>query len=257
MTTIASAIAALAARERWLLSLADNGVVHNHRLCEWCAQAPSLELDMALANIGLDHLGQARLWLAPVAARAGVSEDQFAFFRDEHEYQNLLLLEQPNGDFAFTVCKLFLYDQFHRLLLGALAATDDRDIADVAQKSLTEVAYHVKFSSHWMRVMVGGSDESIRRAREAADYLWPLCGEFFAPVDYEQTMHAELKIDAEAIKRDWLSATLPTLAPLGLALDAALPFYNPSGKARRHSEHLGYLLAEMQSLARRHPKATW
>ena len=248
---------ALPAKYKWLLSLADNGLVMNHRLCEWCAHAPSLELEMGLANIGLDHLGQARLWLAPVAEHRETTEDRLAYFRDEDEYYNLLLLEQQNGDFAFTMCKLFLYDHFHFHLLQVLAGVSDNTIAAIAEKSVAEVRYHTKFSAHWMRVMVGGTEESARRMRDAVDFLWQFCGEFFTLSDYEKTLYDEFDLRAETLKERWLADVLPPLSALGMSLDTALSFHQPSGKDNRHTEQLGFLLAEMQVLARKHPEATW
>lgn len=248
------------AREKFLLHLADNGLIMNHRLCEWCAHAPQLELEMGLANIGLDHLGQARLWLnllndALVARGVDTNEDALAYFRDDTQYFNLLLVEMPNDDFAMTAGKLFLYDAFHRLALNQLSEVDEPSIAAVAEKASIEVDYHLRFSTHWMRVMVDGSEESARRMRDALDELWPLCGEFFSAADFETA--ARLRIDFARLKDAWLASVLPELQPLGLALDEALPFHHPSGKHNRHTEHLGYLLAEMQVLARRHPGATW
>jgi len=262
----------LSAREKFILHLADNGLIMNHRLCEWCARAPQLELEMGLANIGLDHLGQARLWLNCVveslAARGiDTTEDALAYFRDENQYFNLLLVEQPNDDFAMTVAKLFLYDAHHKLLLAQLSAADAQTddvaaatvaaatVAAVARKAAVEVDYHLRFSMHWMRVLVSGSAESARRMRDAVDDLWPLCGELFTAAAYERA--ARLTADCAGIKTAWLAAVLPEVRPLGLALDEALPFHLPSGKHNRHSEHLGFLLAEMQVLARQHPEAAW
>lgn len=255
----------LSAREKFILHLADNGLIMNHRLCEWCARAPQLELEMGLANIGLDHLGQARLWLnclvESLAARGvDTGEDALAYFRDEHQYFNLLLVEQPNDDFAMTVAKLFLYDAHHKLLLARLSnagaqAEDDGDVAAVAQKAAVEVDYHLRFSAHWMRVFVSGTAESARRMRDAVEYLWPLCGELFTAADYEAA--ARLPVDCASLKDAWLAAVLPEVQPLGLALDEELPFHQPLGKHNRHSEHLGFLLAEMQVLARQHPEAAW
>ncbi|MCH9705746.1 MAG: phenylacetate-CoA oxygenase subunit PaaC [Proteobacteria bacterium] len=243
--------------DKLLLSLADNGLVMNHRLCEWCTKAPSLELEMGLANIGLDHLGQARLWLESVAPNLNTSEDELAYFRDENNYYNLLLVEQQNGDFAFTIAKLFLYDYFHLHLLEKLSTVADKTIAAVAEKSLLEVRYHVKFSTHWMNVMVGGTNESVARMRDAIEFLWQFCGEFFTFTDYEQTMYNKFNLPAAQLKERWLADILPPLAALELPLDTTLPFYQPSGKNNNHSEQLGFLLAEMQVLARKHPGETW
>jgi len=154
----------LSAREKFLLHLADNGLIMNHRLCEWVARAPQLELEMGLANLGLDHLGQARLWLAlaveSLAARGiDTDEDALAYFRDDAQFFNLLLVEQPNDDFAMTVTKLFLYDAYHQLYLQQLARdAGDAAIAAVAEKALVEVEYHRRFSAHWMRVLRDGTD---------------------------------------------------------------------------------------------------
>jgi len=251
----------LSAREKFLLHLADNGLIMNHRLCEWVARAPQLELEMGLANLGLDHLGQARLWLAlaveSLAARGvDADEDKLAYFRDDAQFFNLLLVEQPNDDFAMTVAKLFLYDAYHQLYLQQLARdAGDAAIAAVAEKALVEVEYHRRFSAHWMRVLRDGTEESARRMRCALEYLWPLCGEFFTAADFEATMQPQ--VDYARIKSAWLKQVLPAVQPLGLALDVELAYHNPLGKHNRHSEHLGFLLAEMQVLARQHPGATW
>lgn len=247
---------ALTAREKHLLHLADNGLIINHRLCEWCARAPQLELEMGLANIGLDHLGQSRLWLnalvESLAARGiDVGEDELAYFRDDDQFFNLLLVEQPNDDFAMLIAKLFLYDAFHQLLLAQLAKAGDDAIAAIAQKAAVEVEYHLRFSTHWCRVLVGGTAESAQRMRDAADDLWHLCGELFIAAEYESL------VDVARLKSPWLARVLPEVQPLGLALDEQLPYRNPLGKHNRHSEHLGFLLAEMQVLARKHPEATW
>lgn len=252
----------LTAREKRILHFADNGLIMNHRLCEWCARAPQLELEMGLANIGLDHLGQARLWLGALSeslAARGIDtdEDQLAYFRDDAQFFNLLLVEQPNDDFAMTVAKLFLYDAYHKLLLAQLATGEQSvaAVAAIADKASVEVDYHLRFSAHWMRVMVGGSQESAQRMRDAVEYLWHLCGEFFTAAEYEKD--AEARIDLAQLKAAWLATVLPEVQPLGLALDEALPFAQPLGKHNRHSEHLGFLLAEMQVLARKHARATW
>jgi len=250
----------LSAREKFLLHLADNGLIMNHRLCEWVARAPQLELEMGLANLGLDHLGQARLWLAlaveSLAARGvDTDEDALAYFRDDAQFFNLLLVEQPNDDFAMTVTKLFLYDAYHKLLLAQLAAGGDQAIADIADKAAVEVEYHLRFSTHWMRVLRDGTEESARRMRAAVEYLWPLCGEFFTAADFEAMMQPQ--VDCAQLKEAWLAVVLPAVQPLGLALDVELAYHLPLGKHNRHSEHLGFLLAEMQVLARQHPGATW
>lgn len=245
---------ALSARSRLLLHLADNGLVMNHRLCEWCAHAPELELEMGLANIGLDHMGHARMWLGLLVDEAGGSEDEWAYLRDEDEYTNLLLVEQPNGDFAMTMAKMSFYGNYYLLLLLELVKQDDEDIKAVAGKALLEAKYHVKFSTHWMKVMVDGNEESIRRVSFAVDYLWQFCGEPFKLMDFERAM---LPQSAGGLKRQWLACTLPLLKPLGLELDTALEHYLPLGKDRCHSEHMGYLLTEMQVLARKHHGVKW
>lgn len=249
--------ATLSPRDKLLLSYADNGLVLNHRLCEWCAHAPSLELEMGLANIGLDHLGQARLWLAPVAARHDESEDHFAYFRDEDAYFNLLLVEQQNGDFAHTIARHFLYDHYHARLLDALAENADSEVRAIADKARLEAAYHTKFSTHWMRVLAGGTAESHQRMREAVGFLWQFCGELFTPTGYEKQHYDDWGIAPAALKAAWCAEVLPLLAPLNLTLDDNLSFHNPSGKENHHSEQLGYLLAEMQVLARKHPGVRW
>jgi len=181
-------------------------------------------------------------------------EDALAYFRDDAQFFNLLLVEQPNDDFAMTVAKLFLYDAYHQLRLKRLTTFDDA-IAAVAEKALVEVEYHRQFSAHWLRVLRDGTEESAQRMRNALAYLWPLCGEFFTAADFEQAMQPPP--DCAQLKDAWLATVMPAVQPLELALDEALAFAQPLGKHNRHSEHLGFLLAEMQVLARQHPGARW
>ena len=244
--------------EKFLLQLADNGIVHNHRLCQWCSHAPELELEMSLANIGLDHLGQARLWLEALiqelsAKGMNLTEDELAYFREDDEFFNLLLLEQEDEDFAYLICKMFFYDCYHQLVLQQLVNSNHNVFLPIAQKALVEVQYHVKFSKHWFQVLCQGTKESLNRMESAIDYLWQYCGEFFCPALQEEYLVKTDVLNLEQIQTTW-SQEIFSILP---QIDKKLDFYLPLGKQNQHTEYLGYLLAEMQVLARKHPHAQW
>src|SRR5215468_123156 len=248
---------------QYLLRLGDSPLILAQRLGEWIGHGPVLEEDIAQANIGLDLLGQARLWLGyagEVEARyalAGRDEDQLAFLRDSAEFRNLLLAEQPNGDFADTLARQFLFDAWHVLLLSALSRSSDTRIAGIAAKAAKEVAYHVERSGDWVIRLGDGTDESHARIQAAIDALWTYTGEMFTPDAIELALietgvAADVRLLAEPWRRH-VDAVL-TEATLTAPHEA---FMQQGGKRGVHTEHLGHLLAEMQVLQRSHPGAHW
>jgi len=243
----------------WLLRLADNAVVLSHRLSEWCGHGPVLEEDLALANVSLDLIGQARLWLsyAGEVEGAGRDEDKLAFMRDSTDYHNVLLLEQPNGDYALTMARQFYFDTWHFHFLKALCKSSDQRVAEIAEKSVKEVTYHLGRSTEWVAVLGDGTEESHARMQTAIDDLWMYTGEMFEMDTVEQAMaKAGISVDLATLHDPWLAHVRSTLG------EATLTVPQPSwmqrgGKRGIHSEHMGFMLAEMQFLQRAYPGATW
>jgi len=247
------------ARFEYLLRLGDTSLVLGHRLSEWCGHGPAVEEDMALTNIALDLIGQARLLLthAGEVEGAGRSEDDLAYLRDVLDYRNLLLVERPNGDFAVTIARQFLFDAFHVDLMKRLTESTDERLAAIAAKSLKEVTYHLRHSSEWVIRLGDGTDESHARMQAAIDDLWMYTGEMFAMDEVDEAMVAAgVGVDLAALKPGWDRRVDEVLeeATLTRPDDA---WMHTGGKAGRHTEHLGYLLAEMQFLQRAYPGATW
>jgi ring-1,2-phenylacetyl-CoA epoxidase subunit PaaC len=247
----------------YLLRLADNGLVLAQRLSEWVGKGPVLEEDIALTNVGLDLLGQSRLWFAyaqDVEARIegiGRSEDQLAFLRDAHEFRNLLLVEQPNGSYADTIVRQFLFDHWHLLLLRALTQSSDPRIAEVAAKAVKEVVYHAERSSDWVIRLGDGTDESHARMQAAIDDLWTYAGEMFVPDDVELSLVAEgIGADVRRLQAPWDSAVNAVLGEATLSRPGDA-FVRKGGKQGVHTEPFGRLLAEMQFLQRAYPDVKW
>lgn len=244
---------------QFLLHIGDSQLILSHRLSEWCGHAPELELDIAVANIGLDLLGQARnaLTLAGELEGLGRDEDQLAYFRGEREYFNLLLCEQPNGDFAQTIVRQWLMDHYHALLLDALTGSQDKAVAAFATKSLKEVKYHIRFSTAWMERLSLGSEEAHQKMQQGLDNLWRYTQELFALTDAEKQLVAEGVIpDVEALKATWSSNVEAELNRFELTIPA-LGAYRSGAKQGLHTEHLGFILAELQYIQRSYPNMTW
>ncbi|GAB3305988.1 1,2-phenylacetyl-CoA epoxidase subunit PaaC [Hymenobacter tenuis] len=243
----------------FVLQLADTSLILAHRLSEWCGHGPILEQDLAMANIALDLLGEARSYYQYAAELEGKgrTEDDLAYLRSAVEYRNPLLVEQPNGDFASTIVRQFIYDCFHYNLLLQLKSGPDAHLAAIAEKSVKEAAYHIKWSSEWIIRLGDGTEESRRRVEKAIDNLWRYSGELTTPSATEKALQADgfvpdyaalqQQIDAH-VARVFDEATLPV--PQGV-------FMQKGGKEGRHSEHLGYLLAELQYLQRTYPGLQW
>ncbi|MGO4327208.1 1,2-phenylacetyl-CoA epoxidase subunit PaaC [Cupriavidus sp. 2TAF22] len=258
----------------YVLRLADNALILGQRNSEWCGQGPALEEDIAQANISLDLIGQSRLLYSHAAALdeaaggATKTEDSYAYFRTEREFANYTIAELPHAgplagtvrtdrDYAVTIARNFLYSALMIHLWAALESSADTQLAAIAAKSLKETRYHLQHASDWLVRLGDGTDESHRRAQAALDYLMPYTQEFFATDAVETAIAAAgigpLMADLEPA---WQADVAATLAEATLSAPAAVQ-YITTGKHGEHSEHMGYLLAEMQSLARQHPGATW
>lgn len=258
----------------YLLHLADNALVLGQRNAEWCGHGPVLEEDIALANISLDLIGQARLLYQHAAAglqadgAPTVTEDSLAYFRDPHQFRNYTLLELPHHgplagsaaadrDYATTIVRNFLYSGLMVLLWQRLQESADPQLAAIAAKSLKEVRYHLRHARDWLLRLGDGTDTSRQRTQAAVDHLLPYTQEFWTVSDAESAASRDgTGTDPAALRPAWDALVDEALAEATLRRPAA-GGYAPRGKHGLHSEHLGYLLAEMQSLARQHPGASW
>ena len=243
----------------YTLRRADDALILGHRLSEWCGHAPMLEEDMALSNIALDLLGQARelyTYAAKVEGK-GNNEDKFAYLRDVRQYRNLLLAEQPNGDFARTMVRQLFYSAFADLYWRAMVKSSDARLAAIAARSEKESAYHLRHSSEWIIRLGDGTAESHQRAQAAIDDLFAFTGEMFAVDDAERALIDDgVAIDPAPLKPQWLKTVSAVVSEATLALPNN-DWMQQGGRAGRHSEHLGHLLSELQSLPRTFPGATW
>ena len=243
----------------YALRRADDALVLGHRLSEWCGRGPALEEDMALANIGLDLLGQARSLYAYAAEveAAGHDEDGYAYLREAPQYRNLLLAELPNGDFARTILRQFLYAAFADPYWRAMMRSTDPTLAAVAAKSEKETAYHLRHTAEWVIRLGDGTGESHRRIAQALDDLWPYTGEMFEADAAEHALvESGAVLDPASFRAEWERTVADVLSQATLAVPPS-GWMQKGGRTGRHSEHLGHLLAEMQSVARAHPGATW
>jgi ring-1,2-phenylacetyl-CoA epoxidase subunit PaaC len=243
----------------YTLRRADDALILGHRLSEWCGHAPMLEEDMALANMGLDLLGQARelYSYAAVVEGKGNDEDKFAYLRDVRQYRNLLLVEQPNGDFARTMVRQFFYAAFADLYWRAMMKSKDETLAAVAAKSEKESAYHVRHCSEWIVRLGDGTEESHARAQTAIDDLWAFTGEMFETDDSERALiDTGIAVDPASLRPQWLETVSEIAGEATLALPRG-DWMQRGGRSGRHSEHLGHLLSELQSIQRTFPGGTW
>lgn len=253
----------------YLLRLGDSALVLGQRLAEWCGRGPVLEEDIALANIALDLIGQARLLLTHAGQLEGMGrdEDALAYLREAPEFRNATLLELPNGgvasagaaagDYAITIVRNLLFSAHQCELWQALSSAADRELAAIAAKSLKEARYHLRHAADWAIRLGDGTATSHERAQQALDALWPYTHELFEtdPVE-EAVARCGIGVESASLLPGWLNALQPIVAEATLRLPADTAFRS-SGKLGRHGEHLGHLLGEMQSLHRQHPGATW
>lgn len=254
-----SALSGHAPHVAYVLRLADSNLVLAQRLGEWVGHAPALEEDLALANIALDLLGQARFLLTHAGELEGKGrdEDALAFLREEREFLNFTLVEQPNGDFGDTIVRQFLYDAWQVEHYGQLAASRDPRLAAISAKALRESTYHLRFSAGWVVRLGDGTDESHRRVQQALEHLWPHTTELCEADDLDREMlGAGIGADLAAVRTGWDRRVNGTIAEATLTRPADRP-WRWFGKRGVHGEHLGRLLAQMQSLHRAHPGARW
>jgi ring-1,2-phenylacetyl-CoA epoxidase subunit PaaC len=243
----------------YLLRLGDNALILGHRLSEWCGHSPALEEDLALSNVALDLIGQTQLWLslAGEVEGKGRDADKLAYLRDARDFRNVLLVEQPNTDFAVTMARQFYFDAWHYLLLRELTGSKDPRIAEIAAKGLKEVTYHLERSRDWVLRLGDGTEESHRRMQTAIDDLWMYTGELFESDEIDQAMAREgLGPDLATLHEPWLGLIRATAEEATLTLPQP-GWAQKGGKRGIHSEHLGFILADLQFLQRAYPNATW
>ena len=243
----------------YVLGLADDALVLGHRLSEWSGQAPMLEEDIALSNLALDLIGQARLFYqyASEVEGKGRDEDGLAYFRDAQAFRNLLIVEQPNGDFAATMVRHLLYAAFMHPYYAALASSRDPQLAGIAGKAVKEIAYHLRHASTWVIRLGDSTHESRRRTERALDDLWGYTGELFGMDAGEASLAASgVAVDRGELRGAWDARVDEVLRTATLERPADR-YMQTGGRAGRHGEHLGKMLAEMQVLARAHPGVTW
>jgi ring-1,2-phenylacetyl-CoA epoxidase subunit PaaC len=243
----------------YLLRLGDNALILGHRLSEWSGHSPALEEDLALSNVALDLIGQTQLWLnlAGEVQGKGRDADKLAYLRDARDFRNLLLVEQPNGDFAATMARQFYFDAWHYLLLRELTVSKEARIAEIAAKGLKEVTYHLERSQEWVLRLGDGTEESHRRMQAAIDDLWMYTGEMFESDEVDQAMVRDgIGPDLSSLHEPWLGLMRSTAEEATLTLPQP-GWAQRGGKRGIHSEHLGYILSDLQFLQRAYPNATW
>ncbi|MEO6759160.1 MAG: 1,2-phenylacetyl-CoA epoxidase subunit PaaC [Saprospiraceae bacterium] len=243
----------------YLLRLGDDTLILSHRLSEWCGHAPVLEQDIAMANIALDLLGQARMLLthAGEIEGQGRSEDDLAYFRSAHQFRNVQLVEHPNHDWAYTIVRQFFFDAYHYFHYQALLESTDAQLAAIAEKALKECTYHLRFSAEWMVRLGDGTPTSHQKMQAAVDDLWMYTGELTTPSAFDQEMAAAgIGSDLNQIKALWTAKVTEILAEATLQMPTQT-WMQGGGKTGKHTEHLGFLLAEMQHLQRSYPGQVW
>ncbi len=238
----------------YTLHLADNALILGQRNSEWCGHGPILEQDIAITNISLDLIGQARSFYQYAAQLKadGSTEDSLAYLRTEREFKNCLLVEQPNGDWAQTMLRQFLFSNFQFHLYQYLLDSQDKTIAAIAEKSLKEVKYHLRWSSEWVIRLGDGTEESHSRMLTAIDEIWRYTGELFIPATYEQ----ESGIDVASLKNDWHDKVKAVFEDATLMVPENI-YMQTGGKKGTHTEHLGYILSDLQYMQRAYPGSEW
>ena len=244
---------------QYTLRLADNALVLGHRLSEWVGHAAVIEEDLAFGNMGLDLIGQARALYtyAGEVEGKGRDEDALAYLRDANDYRNILLVEQPNGDFAVTMVRQLLYGAFAHPYFEALTRSKDATLSAIAAKAAKEMAYHLRHSAEWVIRMGDGTDESHDRAQAALEELWPYTAEMFEVDQIERALiEAGVAVDPASLRATWDKTIDDVLAEATLTRPQD-GYMQSGGRVGRHSEHLGFILAELQFLQRAYPGATW
>lgn len=248
-----------AALFEFLVRVGDNALILGHRVSEWCGHSPALEEDIALSNTALDLIGQTQLWLglAGEVEGKGRSADDLAYLRDGYDFRNILLVERPNGDFGKTLMRQFLFDAWHYLLLKALKGSSDHRIAEIAEKAFKEVSYHLDRSRDLIIRLGDGTAESHRRMQEALDEHWPFTGEMFTSDALDaELVEAGIIPAPQGLKTGWDEIVAEALTE-GTLKKPADGYMHKGGRRGVHTEHLGFILTEMQFLQRAYPGATW
>ena len=244
---------------QYIYGIADNALILGQRLGELCGHGPSLETDIAMTNIALDLFGQVRSYYQYAAKIQGndTTEDTIAFLRKEREYKNVLLVEQPNTDFAYSITRQFLFDMFHIELLNELQNSKDETLAAIAKKSIKEVSYHVRFSSDWMRRLGDGTEESNQKVQTAVNDLWVYTDELFHQTDADKAMVSEgIGVDVTQLKQSYYQKVSAILEEATVEVPK-MEYFQKGGKQGIHSEYMGYILTEMQYMQRTYPNMNW
>jgi len=243
----------------YTLHLADDSLILGQRNAEWCGHGPVLEQDIAITNISLDLIGQSRNFYQYAATLIGkdATEDSLAYLRKEEEFKNCLLVEQPKGDWAQTILRQFFFSQYQFLLFQQLQNSKDEQLAAIAEKSLKEVTYHLRWSSEWVIRLGDGTDESHQRMIKAIDELWKYTDELFSATNYELQVASDgAGIDVSKLKEQWLAKVKEIFSEATLPIPGKT-FVQGGGKEGRHTEHLGYILTELQYMQRTYPGCDW
>ena len=244
---------------QYILEIADNSLILGQRLGELCGHGPNLETDIACTNISLDVLGQVRSYYQYAAKIAGDgrTEDDIAMLRQEREYLNVLLVEQPNTDFGYTMARQFLFDVYHLLFLTELQKSKDLTLSAIASKSVKEVSYHQRFSSDWIKRLGDGTDESHERIQNAINDLWTYTDELFHETEANKAMIKEgIGVDVTKLKTTYYETLKSVLEEATLSVPES-KYFQKGGKQGIHTEHMGYLLAELQYMQRAYPDMEW
>ncbi|GAA0871392.1 phenylacetate-CoA oxygenase subunit PaaC [Gangjinia marincola] len=245
--------------KNYILQIADNNLILGQRLSELCGHGPSLETDIACTNIALDLLGQTRSYYQYAASLENddVTEDDLAYQRTEREYKNVLLVEYPNKHFGYIIMRQFLFDVFHQLFLTELLSSKDEQLAAIARKGIKEANYHVSFSGDWIKRLGDGTQESHEKVQEALDALWSYTGELFDPSEYEKQLIEEgIAVNLEKIKPIYLERVSKLFAEATLTIPET-KWFKKGGKQGVHTEHMGYILADLQYMQRTYPNMSW
>ncbi len=244
---------------QYVLGIADNSMILGQRLGELCGHGPNLETDIALTNISLDLFGQTRSYFSYAASLLDTpaTEDDLAFLRTERQYKNVLLVEQPNTHFGYVILRQFLFDSFHVLFLTELSKSKDQTLAAIAKKGIKESRYHVRFSGDWVKRLGDGTPESHQKITEALNDLWPYTKELFKMTPTEQAAaQAGVGVDLNSLEEAYMEHVSQVLNEATLALPET-KFFQFGGKEGKHTEHMGYLLADLQYMQRTYPNMTW
>lgn len=247
------------ALSEYILGIADNALILGQRLGDLCGHGASLESDIAITNISLDLFGQVRSYFQYAAKLQGgnATEDTIAFLRKENEYKNVLLVEQPNTDFAYTIARQFYFDVYHLLFLDQLQHSKDETLAAIAVKSIKEVKYHVRFSSDWMLRLGDGTEESHQRIQQAVSDLWIYTDELFHVTDNDVEMIQQgIGVDVRLLKDAYYKQVKAVLSEATIEIPT-IEYFQKGGKKGIHSEHMGFILTEMQYMQRTYPNMTW